>query len=490
MASQLRIEFRDGEERNGLDPLPTFSQQGSPGRQFEFVDNNQRTTIEFDEETIGRTKEHMAAQMELDSTKEIFNEQIGLTREPFENMSHADVRKDLLDNSALRAGTNQSDDGSEQSSHAHGSDEQSIIIRPRPYENLLHGGVMRGSMKIAPRQAGANESGHRREESSYHDKVTESTIKSTSPSRDISVRELNPKLAAFERRAGSPTLRSAYDHNHESSQYTDLAEPDPANAHEKRLEAMHARKAEENYHDRIPPEDAPRHMQAMVILYQWAAWATEISNPKRREEMTKWVNGRFLDFLMMGGHVPGYNLKELLQLAGVDPKELYGHSSGLVEQRPMADMSSSQLAAAITGKQPNPTKTEHDAAENEKIGTEFDPDGMALDVDMNAQPTNIKVRDIIRIYGDDDDDDHPEKKGRVQFDNNLDTSSPSAEDDSGNRHEPSSSGASGMLHESPLTPVSVGKRGATSDDENSQQVCLLYLLLVRAVSSKNMVEGR
>lgn len=166
------------------------------------------------------------------------------------------------------------------------------------------------------------------------------------------VNDLSSEMAAFERRAGSPTSLPAYKRDHKNPSYMDLAEPTTAKPLQRRVEVMHARNAQENYHDRIPAEDAPQHMQMMVLIYQWAAWALEISDHQRREQQINWVNGRFLDFMMSGGHVPGYNLRELLEIAGVDPRELYGYSGQPIQQgRAMANMSSSQLAASISGKQ-------------------------------------------------------------------------------------------------------------------------------------------
>jgi hypothetical protein len=108
----------------------------------------------------------------------------------------------------------------------------------------------------------------------------------------------------------------------------DLAKLRPADAHKERREAMRAQSARENHHDRVPPEDAPPHMQMMILLYQWAAWAMAITDPTVQERMIRWVNGRTLDFMMSGGRVPGYSVEELLSKAGVDPKELYGVTNG------------------------------------------------------------------------------------------------------------------------------------------------------------------
>jgi hypothetical protein len=475
----MQSETRDGGERHGLAP-PISSAPECPGKQSEFAHSKKSTTLESDEDTMGRTMEHMVGGMEFHRTQEKFNEELGFTGEPFEIMSHAGVNTDISDISPLRVGTNQGDGGNKESSHAKGSDEQSSIVPTRLYENFLPSSVVAEIGKSGSPQAGANESGDGMEESVHDDKDNDPTIKLTSPSRDISIQDVNPILAAFERRAGSPTSRSAYNHNLESPYYTDLAEPDLPNAHEQRLEAMRARNAEENHHDRIPPEDAPRHMQVMVILYQWAAWASEISNETRREEMTKWVNGRFLDFLMMGGHVPGYNLKELLQLAGVDPKELYGFSSDPTEQRPMADMSSSQLAAAITGRQSYQTKTEHDAAETAKSGAEFDQDDTAVDLEMEGQPATAESHDITENDVVDGNDEEAGKKDRAQLDDSLiDISYIFDEDGSTDHHELSPSEASKILHESPLTSARVGKRAATSEVESSAPVCFLSIFHTR-----------
>ena len=490
MTSQLQSEYPDGRESHGLDGSTIPSAPECPGKQSEFAHGNKSTTHESDDNTMGNATEHVAGRMESYRTQEKSNEEFGFTEEPFENMSPAGVRKDTSDTSALRVGTTQGDDGNKECSHAEDSDEQSSIAPTRPYENFLPRSVVAGTGESGSPQAGANESGDGMEESVHDDKDNNPAIKLTSLGRQISIQDLNPNLAAFERRAGSPTSRSAYNHNLESPYYTDLAEPDLPNAHEQRLEAMRARNAEENHHHRIPPEDAPCHMRVMVVLYQWAAWANEISNEKRREEMTKWVNGRFLDFLMMGGHVPGYNLRELLQLAGVDPKELYGFNGDPAGQMPMADMSSSQLAAAITGRQPYQRKTEHDAAGAEKSGAEFDQDDTAVDSAMEDQTTPTGSHDIIENDGDDGNDEGTGKKDKVQIDDNLiDISYIIDEDDSSDHDEISHPETSKILHESPLTTAKVGKRAATFDVESSTQVALISNFHVRAMSSNSTLPG-
>jgi hypothetical protein len=490
MTSQIQSEYRDSNERHGLDASPTSSAPECSGEQSEFAHGNNSTTHKADEDTRRRTTERMASRMQRDKIQEGFNEELEYVGEPFENMSQAGVRKDMSDISARRAEANQGEDGNQESFHAEGSDEQPSIVPTRPCENLLPSSVIAGAAKSASPQAGATESEDGMEESIQDNKDNDPAIRLTSPSREISIQDMSPNLAAFERRAGSATPRSAHNQNLKSPHYTDLAEADPPNAHEQRLQAMRARNAEENHHHRIPPEEAPRHMQVMVIIYQWAAWAKEISNEKRREEMTQWVNGRFLDFVMMGGHVPGYNLKELLQLAGVDPKELYGFRSDPADQRPMADMSSSQLAAAITGSQPYQTRTDYDAEGTVESGAEFDQDDTAVDLAMEDQPTGIGSLDAIENDEDDGNGEKAGKKDGIQLDDSLiDISYIFGEDDSSNHHDLATSEASKHRHGSPLTTTRLGKRATASDVESSPQVYLFSILHIRAMSSNSTISG-
>lgn len=508
MVPRLQGRSREVAEHGGLYPFSTTAQQGSYGDESDIADSDEGTSEESDESTIGDFKHRMIRRRRMDfesdsgsavsfeSTVERFDESIdedsGRTAferkpepllmgpptlpaqrrfarspEPSENLLNAGVSKEFANIGALRLGTNQGDDGSEESSQDDKDSKNSIKATSNPSENLLPGDVTGESMETGSPRAGADQSDDGSSKTSHHDENTESTVKPTPGSRDSSMRELYPKSAAFERRAGSATSPSAYNRNHESPRYTDPAEPQLSDAHEKRLEAMRARNAKENHHDRIPPEHAPHHMQMMVLLYQWAAWATEISDQKRREEMTKWVNGRFLHFMMSGGHVPGYNLKELLQIAGVDPKELYGYSSDPIQQGSMADMSSGQLAAAISGQQRNQAQIELEAAGKEKSGAEFEQDTDELKTALEAPPSTTGRRRIVQSDGDDD-----EEEGKTQIDDApLEAASPHPDEVFPNHGEDSPTGASEMLHESPSSAASDRKRGATSDVEASDQVC-------------------
>lgn len=224
---------------------------------------------------------------------------------------------------------------------------------PEPSPDSLQPGNNDEPLKLgSSRLVSGGSCGDCKEPSNTSEEESETNIKDTSTKKDSLINDLSSEMAAFEQRAGSPTSLLAYRCDHGNPNYTDLAEPSIAKPLQRRVEAMRARNAQEDYHDRIPAEDAPQHMQMMVLLYQWAAWAFEIPDHQRRKQQINWVNGRFLDFMMSGGHVPGYNLQELLEIAGVDPKELYGYSGELAQQgRTMANMSSSQLAASISGKQ-------------------------------------------------------------------------------------------------------------------------------------------
>jgi hypothetical protein len=217
-------------------------------------------------------------------------------------------------------------------------------------------------------QPGSEESDE--DNSSFDSEHSSSNVRPTNKQTNRLTKELSPLMARFTERAGLVTSFDAYNKHHDGPNYTDLADPHLPAADEKRLEAMRAKNAEDNYHYRIPPQDAPPHMQMMVLLYQWAAWALEIPDTRERDRLMKWVNGRTLDFMMAGGRVPGYNLEELLEIAGVDPKELYGYGGGEreVQGRSMANMSSSQLAARITGERPGNAAEESGSTKKDVSG--------------------------------------------------------------------------------------------------------------------------
>lgn len=278
---------------------------------------------------------------------------------------------------------------------------------------------------------------------------------------------LPPRMAAFDRPAELPTSLSAHNFNHQNSNYTDLAELPKPLALEERLETMRARNAEENYHDRIPPQDAPPHLQVMVLLYQWAAWAFEVPDQKRREDLIRWVNGRFVEFMMAGGHVPGYNLKELLQLAGVDPKELYGCSEQLdplgssMEDPPHI----CKQTATHGGRQLNPTKKEAEVTATEKKGPDSHVESSASDAAGNT-PANMSP--IVRSNEDDDEE------GQSRYNDRNDQSA-STNDESVSKNWdvsfPIADTATG--YEEPVAITKKGKRNAASVSD-AEQVCDIY----------------
>lgn len=183
------------------------------------------------------------------------------------------------------------------------------------------------------------------------DQVSNS-LRTSSWDETKNIGSLSNCLTSSNHRASSPKL-TAYDGKHENIDCHHVIDPHLR----QRLEAMRARNAEDRYHNQLPPEDAPAHIQMMVLLYQWAAWAFETPDQAMSERLIKWVNGRIIAFMMSGGRLPGYNLKELLVIAGVDPKELYGLADEPGEQgKLMANMSSSQIAATIGEKQAEETQ--------------------------------------------------------------------------------------------------------------------------------------
>jgi hypothetical protein len=310
------------------------------------------------------------------------------------------------------------------------------------------------------------------QESSDHDEDSGATVKPAPARQDSLMRDMSPMLAAFEERAGIPGSLSAYNRDHGNPCYIDLEEPRLSAPLQARLDAMRARNAEENHHYRIPPEDAPPHMQMMVLLYQWAAWALEISDERKRGRMLKWVNGRTLDFMMSGGRIPGYNLKELLEIAGVDPKELYGVSNAPVQHESrMGNMSSTQLAAAISGEHATQAPAGSTEMENPNRAVH---NGLGSDVSDDHQElslSSIKKRTSIQDDGeveDDDDvivtDDIAPQSAATYCPNAL-----------SNRDGPFSTAPSAMVYEGPADLSGDRKRGAASDDEKIGQVCRFFL---------------
>ncbi len=298
-----------------------------------------------------------------------------------------------------------------------------------------------------------------------HDEEDCNTNINVEPGRQDRPRKDTSRIfAAHEQQARATDPLSAYDQDHGNPEYIDLAEPKVLDAHEERLEAMRARNSEENYHDRIPPEHAPPHMQLMVLLYQWAAWAFEISDQKRREDMINWVNGRFVDFMISGGKVPGYNLKELLELAGVDPKELYSYNDKPVPKDSIANMSSSQLAATISKPQPVQPETMIESEEKAASAADLDQNSVISNATQEGQLLGTERERSIKGEGDD------EQKHGVS-DAIVDESA------SSNRAVPSKHlyGASSveppdMVYGAPSGNTTLGKRDSVSDISNDDQV--------------------
>ena len=330
---------------------------------------------------------------------------------------------------------------------------------PEPSQNLLHAGVCTESTKTGSLGLAIEQSHDRSKRLSHSDESSKATMNTAVGGHNSLIRNSSPALAAFEQRAGSRTSLSAYNRNHGNSNYTDLAERTLYDAHERRLQAMRIGDAKEYFHYRIPPEDAPLHMRMMVLLYQWAAWATEIVDSKRREEMIKWVNGRFLDFMMSGGHVPGYNLKELLEIAGVDPKELYAYSNAHDQQdSSIANMSSSQLAVTINNRrQPHEAEIELEAGGEEPSEPDSDHSNNVLDAPQKGpSPRSWKCQ----TNGDD--------KGGTN-DTLHETASTNYESDLWNSGREPSTAA--IVYEGAANIISDRKRETTLDFEDSDQVC-------------------
>lgn len=348
---------------------------------------------------------------------------------------------------------------------------------PYPPDNLLQASMSNESL-------GAGSLRLRKEENQYgvdvfsdddnDDDNSESTIKSASGRQDSLVRDVSPKLAAFEQRAGSPTSPSTYERNHVNPNYTDLSEPLVPYPAERRLEEMRARNAKENHHDRIPPQDAPPHMQMMVLLYQWIAWALEVSDQKRREKLVSWVNERFMDFMLSGGHVPGYNLRQLLDIAGVDPKELYGYTSESSQQgNAMVDMSSSQLAATINGAQVYEAGTEfEDAGVGVSGGDADDSKGTLYATHRDLQSTNVH-NSVAQSDGDGDDDG---EEGEI--DDIIRGPTSISSKDAFKNHDPESrAAATAVASESPSAGTTDRKREASSEVDESDQVFFNFYYL-------------
>jgi hypothetical protein len=346
---------------------------------------------------------------------------------------------------------------------------------PGPLRDAPHTRPRHGSMKINPLPVAKGEIYDESGKSTYNDVDEEFDVKRGIGNQENLVRGLSPQLATFEERSGSPTSFTANQRNRHNPNYTDLAESSVPDVLEERIQAMRTRNAKENYHNRIPPEDAPPHMQMMVLLYQWAAWALEISDTKRREEMIMWVNGRFLNFMMSGGRVPGYDLKDLLEIAGVDPKELYGFGGDCVQpDNSMANMSSSRLAATISGPEINQPETDFEAAWKERSrGESGQRDGLPFAA-QDASQSGEKERPFLEGDSDEDDEDEDEDDDDEHF--AVIDSSPrqpiSTNDDDTLRTsgKPYPTEASATVYETASAIANDRKRAATSDVEGGDQV--------------------
>jgi hypothetical protein len=350
---------------------------------------------------------------------------------------------------------------------------------PEPLGDAPHTRTRHGSMNISPLPVAKSDIYDESGKSTYNDDDGEVDVGRVIGKQENLMRDLSPQLATFEERAGSPTSFTACKRNRHNPNYTDLAESSVPDVLEERVQAMRTRNAKENYHNRIPPEDAPPHMQMMVLLYQWAAWALEISDPKRREEMILWVNGRFLNFMMSGGRVPGYDLKELLEIAGVDPKELYGFSGDCVQpDSSMANMSSSRLAVTISGPETNQSDTDSEAAWKERSGEEFGPrDGLLFAAQDASKPGEKEGPFLEGDSDEDDEDEDDDDEHSAVLDSSPRQPVPPNDDDTlRTGGEPYPTEASSPVYETASTRANDRKREATSDVEGSDQVCKISTL--------------
>ena len=342
----------------------------------------------------------------------------------------------------------------------------SIKTASHPPRDSMHVVARSESIKNGSVRGEIREVRHGSEEFAHDEEDSNTVINAESGRQDSFRKDSSGGLTAHEQQARSIKLLSAYNQDHGNPEYIDLAEPKVLDALEERLEAMRARDAEENYHDRIPPEHAPPHMQMMVLLYQWAAWAVDISDQKRREDMLKWVNGRFLDFMMTGGRIPGYNLKELLELAGVDPKELYSYNDEPIPQGSIADMSSSQLAATISKQQPVEPETVVENEGKETSPADLDQNNVVSHPSLVGQLLGIERQPSIEGGSNDDAEKHGESDKIMEKSVYSNNSVPS-------KHLRGSSPAEApdMVPEAPSGKTTLGKRDAISDISDDDQVC-------------------
>ncbi|ERF70145.1 hypothetical protein EPUS_00332 [Endocarpon pusillum Z07020] len=343
-------------------------------------------------------------------------------------------------------------------------EDSKISIKPasHPLKDLMHVDAHPESIKNGSVREDIGE-GRGFSEEFAHDKEDSNTIINAEPGRQERPPEDSPRiLTAHEQQARSTKSLLAYNRDHGNPEYIDLAEPKVLNAYGERLEAMRARNAEENYHDRIPPEHAPPHMQMMVLLYQWAAWAVEISDQKRRADMINWVNGRFLAFMMSGGRVPGYNLKELLELAGVDPKELYSYNGESSQQDSIANMSSSQLAATISKHQL--VEETMDESEKETSSAGLDQNNVVSHPSLVRQLLGTESEPSIEGGSNNDAEKHGESNEIMDETVHSDKSVPFE-----HLHGPWPAEAPDMVSEPPSGNTTLGKRDAISDISDDDQ---------------------
>ncbi len=253
--------------------------------------------------------------------------------------------------------------------------------------------------------------------------------------------------------------------NQDNPNYTDLEELHLPDHLGQRLEAMRAHNAEEHYHNRIPAEDAPPHMQMMVLLYQWAAWALDISDQRKRERMIKWVNGRTLDFMMSGGRIPGYDLKQLLDIAGVDPGEIYGWEKESRQQdRSLVDSSSAQLAATVGTEEETGAQREFESAGKQKLkgGLDYD-DCLEKPAQRELMPAVAESAEPSFIQIDEDDIG---KDGGDRKDNTHASAAIDCENADRNRDGPFSTAVSDMVYDGQANLESDGKRVVASVDDD------------------------
>ena len=324
--------------------------------------------------------------------------------------------------------------------------------------------------KIGPARRSNNNICDKVDASSDHDTEEASTISHTPGGCESLGGDSSHFLTSYNHRASSPKL-TAYDGNRE---IIDCYVMDPHLR--QRLEAMRARNAKESYHHQLPPEDAPAHIQMMVLLYQWAAWALEISDQMKSERLIKWVNGRSMAFMMSGGRLPGYDLKELLVIAGVDPKELYGLAEEPGEQEKlMASMSSSQLAASIGEKQALEEQYGFTAEVKPKTETDLQQDNnFSNTAQGGVTPAAVTTPKKLEI--DERDEDDFDKAASERDAVARGAGAINYEDASRNHVTAVPTPTSGMVYNNPADSERNGKRAGASDREYDIQVCYFFIL--------------